>query len=270
MTLTQAVTGQSRPDVLVLAGDRRADDPLLQVEGVAGKALIPVAGRPLLAHVLRALRDWPECGRLVVVAPADMAYRQAAAMALGEASESLTWLDACATLPASLDLALGLPDFWKSGGLVVTADHPMLSPEWLTTLWRAWQAHRGVAVAMVPWPRVQACCPGSRRTQYRFSDGPMCGANLFAFELSAMHQVLALWRQAEAQRKKPWKMVSLLGWATLARYVSGRLSRQQLMDALSKRLDVPLHCAVLEDGRAAVDVDSPADLALVRQMMEPR
>jgi GTP:adenosylcobinamide-phosphate guanylyltransferase len=255
-------------DVMVLAGDRHRHDPLVEAHGVAGKALIPVAGQPLLAHVLQALQAWPRCRRLVVVAPDDPAYRQAAQQAIGDQALAITWVRACATLPESLDAALALADHWHSGGLLVTADHALLQPEWLDEVERRWQQRRGVILTMVEWASVMAHFPGSRRTRYRLADGDLCGANVFAFDKSAMQQVLALWRRAQQQRKKPWKMVSLLGWGTLVRYLAGQLDRASLLAALSERLGVNIDIVVLNDGRAGVDVDSAADLALVRQVLE--
>lgn len=264
------MTDQARPasDVLVLAGDRQRHDPMAAAHGVAGKALIPVAGEPLLGHVLRALQAWSGCGRVVVVAPEDPAYRAAAQQALGEQAEALTWVRARPTLPESLDAALSLPGFWQSGGMVVTADHALLQPAWLELVHGHWQRQGGVVITMVNWSDVMAAFPGSRRTRYRFADGDLCGANLFAFEIGAMHKVVALWRRAQAQRKRPWKMVSLLGWRTLARYLAGRLDRASLAATLSARLGVDVDIAVLTDGRAGVDVDSTEDLALVTRVME--
>lgn len=52
---------------IVLAGDRTASHPIFGVN----KALLPVAGRPLVAHVVRALADVPEVDRVIVVGPVD-------------------------------------------------------------------------------------------------------------------------------------------------------------------------------------------------------
>ena len=48
---------------IILAGSRPGSDPLLAGTGLASKALLPVGGQPMLAHVLEALRAAPEVGR---------------------------------------------------------------------------------------------------------------------------------------------------------------------------------------------------------------
>ena len=52
---------------LVLAGSRPGADPLLEGTGLTSKALLPIAGKPMLAHVLEALDDSPEVGAITVV-----------------------------------------------------------------------------------------------------------------------------------------------------------------------------------------------------------
>ena len=44
---------------LVLAGQRRGTDPMAAAAGLSHKALLPVAGVPMLLRVLAALRTYP-------------------------------------------------------------------------------------------------------------------------------------------------------------------------------------------------------------------
>ena len=49
-------------DALILAGSRGPDDPIAKLAGVPHKALAPIAGRPMLAYVLEAVRAVPLVG----------------------------------------------------------------------------------------------------------------------------------------------------------------------------------------------------------------
>ena len=53
---------------LVLAGSRPGPDPLLTGSGVSTKALLPVAGLPMLVHVVRALRASRQVGPIHILA----------------------------------------------------------------------------------------------------------------------------------------------------------------------------------------------------------
>lgn len=258
-------------DVIVLAGDRGPNDPLAMTAGVAGKTLVPVAGVAMLTRVLRSLADWPGLGRIVLVVPTGSDYQQAVAAAgpVSSAVESVNPADS-----PSLSVAKALKCLGRRRPVVLTtADHPLLKPEWLD---RLCQARSGdpveddLRVGLVDWSIVMQRFPGSRRTRYRFSNQSVCGTNLFVFQSARADQVLERWRSVEQNRKRPWKVVSLLGWATLARYLTGALTLDQGFEALSRRLDLTISPVMLDDPECAVDVDSAADLALVEQAIAGR
>ncbi|MFM7786391.1 MAG: MobA-like NTP transferase domain containing protein, partial [Gammaproteobacteria bacterium] len=54
---------------IVLAGDRRADDPLVIASGRGCKALLGIAGRPMLLRVLDAVRSCPGIVKLRLRGP---------------------------------------------------------------------------------------------------------------------------------------------------------------------------------------------------------
>jgi GTP:adenosylcobinamide-phosphate guanylyltransferase len=53
---------------IILAGSRPGRDPLAAAVGVAWKALVPVAGRPMLDHVARTLTGHARIGKIIVMA----------------------------------------------------------------------------------------------------------------------------------------------------------------------------------------------------------
>lgn len=251
-------------DAIVLAGDRGPDDPLARHAGVAGKALVPVAGTPMLTRVLAVLAGWPRLRRLVLVAPDLPAYREAAAGVAD--SRRLTWLEPCASLSASVRAALA-----STAGaqrLVLTADHALLDRAWLDRMAEAGEPGDGFAmsIGLTDWHGVMRRFPGSRRTRYRFSDRSVCGTNLFAIHDDSVEALLEVWQRVERERKKPWKILSLLGWGNLGRYLAGRLELDAAFAALSVRVGVGVRPLLLSDPLTAVDVDSPADLALVESV----
>ena len=55
---------------ILLAGERPGESGFARSQGVAAKALIPVAGEAMLARVARALLAAPSVGRVVILAQA--------------------------------------------------------------------------------------------------------------------------------------------------------------------------------------------------------
>jgi GTP:adenosylcobinamide-phosphate guanylyltransferase len=151
--------------------------------------------------------------------------------------------------------------------LVTTADHALLEARYVDTfLAAAREIDADVAIGLARADTVMAAVPGTRRTITRFSDGGYCGVNLFAFLTPAGRSAVRVWREVEAHRKRPARMMRLLGLGTLLRFALGRLSLDAALDRLSALAHARVAPVVLSYGRAAIDVDKPEDLALVRRL----
>jgi hypothetical protein len=75
-----------------------------------------------------------------------------------------------------------------------------------------------------------------------------------------------LWRTVERHRKQPWKIAGVLGIDMLAQYLAGRLSLEEAVARLGAKAGVRAAAVRSAYGLAAVDVDKPADLDLVRRI----
>ena len=256
-------------DVLVLAGDRSANDSMVSHFGVAGKALVPLANVALLERVLRVVSQWPSTNRVVLVAPSAPDY-QAIVERVGFKAGQLVWIEPEPSLYGSIKKAVSVEGCWKELGLVVSADHGLLQAEWLTQVTQALDPKTDLVVAMAVWSQVMAAYPGNRRTRYRFSDQSVCGGNLFAFRVPGFLRVLERWHQVEQERKKPWRMLSILGIRSLMRYLTGRLSSDDAFQHLSDIVGARVRPKIIDDPAIAVDVDGLDDWALAESIVAKR
>jgi len=241
---------------LVLAGSRGAPDPVAQSEGIGHKALAMVAGRPILARVIDALRQ-AGIARIVVVADDP----EVAALARALSAEVLP--------PASGPSASVAAGFALLGPkmLVTTSDHALLRPEWVRDFLADAPEHADVAILLAERPLVEAALPGSRRTWLRFADGQWSGCNLFLLASDRAGAAIATWQSVEANRKRPWRIAARLGPGTLLSYALGRLALGDGVRRLGRRIGLAAEAVAARDGLAAVDVDKPADLADVRRLV---
>ncbi|MFO7326444.1 MAG: nucleotidyltransferase family protein [Pseudomonadota bacterium] len=245
---------------LVLAGTRPGGDPLAAHAGVSHKALIPVGGMPMLGRVLAALAEVPSIARIVVAI--DDAGVLAGMPPVATPVEAM----ASASGP-SASVARALE---QSGTplLVTTADHALLQPAWVEEfLACAAGSPADALVAMARRADVVRAAPSSQRTWWRFSDGDFSGCNLFLLATPAAAGVVRLWQQLEAQRKHPVAQLRLLGLGHVLRYRLGILSLPQALARLGALSGARIAPVVLSDGRAAIDVDKPADLELVQSLL---
>ncbi len=244
-------------NALILAGSRGGVDPVAGYAGVSHKALIELDGQTLLARVAQALR---EAGAMQIAVSVSDDTVRTAATALG-----LTVLTAASGPSRSVRdgiEALGTPL------LVTTADHALLQPEWITRFLADVPAHADVAALLARQDVIEAAAPGTRRTYLRFADGAWSGCNLFHFATPRSVTALDLWAQVEADRKRPWRIVRRLGIGTLIRYMSGRLTLVAALAHLGRLAGLDAAAVASPFGLAAVDVDKPADLDLVRVLVE--
>jgi hypothetical protein len=152
--------------------------------------------------------------------------------------------------------------------LITTADHPLLSPPMVERFCAAARASGAALVAGLAEARViRAAYPETRRTWLRFADGAYSGANLFALLGPEGRRAVAFWRRVEQERKRPWRLVRAFGLRPLVAYLLGRLSLDDAMARASAVLGARVAAVQLPFAEAAIDVDRPADLALVETIL---
>ncbi|WP_343897950.1 NTP transferase domain-containing protein [Craurococcus roseus] len=250
---------------LVLAGRRKGGpDPMAAAAGGSHKALLPVAGVPMLLRVVAALRASPAVGRVVVCVESP-----------GETLSGLRGLEgvetraAAASPAASVAAALAEP-----GGaplLVTTADHALLTPEMVGHFLRSAPPGAAAVAALARSETVLAAYPGTRRTWLRFRDGAFSGCNLFLLaDADAAGRAVAFWRRVEGSRKRPLAMARALGPLLVLRFALGRLTLRAALDALGRRCGARLAAVEMPFADAAVDVDKPDDLALAEAALRRR
>ena len=238
----------TRWSALILAGSRGPQDPVAQAAGVSHKAFAELAGRPMIAHVLDALRAVPEIGAIAASIAPDAPALPAGVLRLdagpGPSASALAAFD-----------RLGPPL------LITAADHPLLTPGMISDLLSTARQSGADAVAGIcPRATVEAAGNPAPRTWIRFSDGAVSGANLFALATLRARGALLLWQRLEAERKRPWRMAWRVGPTVLARYLVGRLDSASAAGAIGRLAGCSARFAVIDHPDAAHDVDRPADL----------
>ncbi|MDR4307755.1 nucleotidyltransferase family protein [Chelatococcus sambhunathii] len=238
---------------LILAGVRKGGDRLAEFAGVEHKALIPIGGRPMIERVIAALRASGRIDRILVSVNRPKALKDL----------DVEVIKAADTLSQSVVegvTALGTP------ALVTTADHALLEPEWvryfLDNLPDA-QIAAGIARSEV----VMGETPDTKRTFLKLADGSFSGCNLFFLrDMDALRGV-ALWREFEALRKRPLKMLQKLGPRAILAAATGRLTTDRVAAEVQRLSGLTAGKVEMPFGRAAIDVDKPEDLILVRRLV---
>lgn len=249
---------------LLLAGRRGGRDALARAAGYSHKALIPVAGVPLIARVLDSLCATEEIGNIVV------SIDDAAVLRCVDVATGLE-VHASRASPAA-----SVADYLRTRSdpgpvLVTTADHALLSPDVLAYFCGAARASEAdVVVGVVTEAVFRAQYPESRRTFVALKGERLCGANLFLLRTSAAARAVRFWERAGQFRKRPWRLARLFGVGNLLRFACGRLGRQAAIDRVSHVIGARVEVVDLPFAAAAIDVDTPHDLATVERILTVR
>ncbi len=250
---------------LVLAGTRANGDPLAAYAGVSHKALIEVGGRTMIERVVSALAAVPEVARIVVAIEQPELLAELPELQPAACGKPLTTMTPASGPSATVAAALALAG---APLLVTTADHALLQTSWVIEFLGACPSDADVCLALGRRDVVQAAAPHTKRTWLRFADGHFSGCNLFLMSRPAAVGAVELWRELERDRKDPLRMMQKLGWSLAVRYRLGQLTSSAALNRLGE-LAGGARLAIVEmsDGRAAIDVDKPEDLDLVRQLV---
>ena len=248
---------------IVMAGSRPGPDPLLSGSGVSTKALLPIAGQPMLAHVVRALRASPLVGPITILA--QNSAELAAEPALAGLAD-LHFVDSGQGISSSLAAALPEGD---APLLVTTADNVLLTPG-MVTEFLAGAADSDVAVAMVERDVLLARYPESKRTWLKFRGGWWSGANLFRLRGRRVLPLLDFWGRIERDRKKGLKIIAAFGPALLLAVVLRLITIHQGVARAGLRFGLKAKVVPMSEGEACIDADKPADVELIERIFAAR
>lgn len=252
---------------LVLAADRGAQDPVAKYAGVACKAYAAIGGKPMVIRVLDALNSCNRVNSIFLCGPPESQLSACEELKYRIENRQVSWIANLDSPARSAALGLSFIDSHYSV-LLTTADHALLTPEIINYFLQASSSLKcDVTVGIIKYKILQNKYGNARRTVIRLYDGDFCGCNLFTFN-SRGRVLVDFWQQAEALRKRPWKLISrVLGWRAVWSYLLGRLTLDQALQQVSKKTGVQICPVILPFPEAGIDVDKVEDLQQVESIL---
>ena len=256
-------------NALILAGSRGPDDPMARAAGVSHKALLPVAGVPMLLRVVQALRTTGGMRRVYVCIEDERVVLQVPELQSLHGTGALEIVPAADSPAASVAAALKHIDL-STPLLITTGDHPLLTPAILQRFVDSAPKDCDLAVALAPAEVIAAAYPGAIRTFYRLGGRRFSGCNLFLARSSAVARIAAFWRRMEAHRKRPLRLIWEVGPIAMIKVLLGVMNAEEAFAYLSHKAGAIVRHVELPIAEAAIDVDKPADLELVQRILASR
>jgi len=248
---------------IVLAGSRPGTDPFAAEHGTDLKALIPVAGQPMVMRPVTALLGSSVVDRVHVLA--QQPERIAGVL---PADPRLTVAQSAGTIASTLQQLIDDPATrWPV--LVTTADHALLTGDMIGEF-VAGAEGADIAIAVVEKRSLLRRLPQSKRTWIAFRGGAYTGANLFLLRSSKVRSAVELWRAVEQDRKKGIRLLWALGPATLSGALLRVRSLDEVLERMGGKLGLTIRAIGMSDPIAAVDVDKAEDVRLAEILLRER
>jgi CTP:molybdopterin cytidylyltransferase MocA len=254
-------------DAVVLAGGIPGPQDLLYpLTGGQPKALLPIAGKPMVQWVVDALNGSPHVGSLVVVGlPAEtrLVYSRPVHFIPDGPSMLENILNGMHTAqrehPQSSHVVLASADIPSITAAMV---------DWTVTT--AMQTDDDLYYSVVEKEVMEKRYPGSKRSYVRLSDATVCGGDLNMVRLTTATENTEVWRRLIASRKSALKQAALLGYDLLVLLMLGRISLAGAEQMVSKRLRLKGRVMLSPYAEVGMDVDKPFQYDLVRADLEKR
>lgn len=252
---------------LVLAADRTANDPITQHTGATCKAIAPVCGIPMIIRVLDVLEACESVKSIIICGPPKFVLPDCPELIQRIDSGRITWLPNLESPSRSAEKGFEQVDE-DTPVLLTTADHALLTPAIVQHFLEASaSSDNDATVGLVNYENIVAAFPNTKRTVTKFRNGNFCGCNLYTFR-SHGRSLVTRWRQAEDMRKHPWRLIAqLLGPWTVLRYLFGRLTLEQALNAFSSKTAINISAIRLPFPQAGIDVDKVEDLLLAESIL---
>ena len=252
-------------DAIVTAGGiPQPEDPLYTFSNGDAKALIDIAGQPMVQWVLDALSDAKNVDNVIVIglSPRSGVTCKKPLHFLSNQGRML------ANIVVGVNKALELNKKNKYV-LVVSSDIPAIKPEMVDWLIETcMQTKDDLYYGVCPKDVMESRFPASKRTYTHLKDMDVCGADMNITHVRMATEHLDLWEQLIGTRKSPLRSASIIGFGTLFKLATRQLTLDEAVSRVSQRIGIKGHAIVWPYAEPCMDVDKPHQLELLRADLE--
>ena len=250
--------------IVTAGGIPNPEDPLYVFAKGDSKALLDVAGKPMVQWVLDALNEAEQVDEIIFIG-----LSSKSGLISGKPIHFISNQGRMlANIVAGVNKALELNKKTEYV-LVVSSDIPALKGEmvdWLVET--CMETDDEMYYGVCPREVMEARYPDSKRTFTRLKGMEMCGADIHVAHVSMATEHLDLWERLIGNRKSPLTQASIVGLDVFWKIFTHSITLDDLVALLSSRLGIKGRAIVWEHAEPCMDVDKPHQLELLRTDLE--
>lgn len=250
--------------IVIAGGIPLPEDPLYTYTEGRSKAMLDIAGKPMIQWVLDALSEAHKVDKVILIGLSEKIGLRCAKPIFYVSNQGRMLENIVAGVEKSLEL-----NPQNEYVLIVSSDIPALRGEmvdWLVE--QVQQTPADVYYGVVPRDVMEQRYPNSKRTWTRLKEMEVCGADINACHVRMATEHLDLWEDLIGNRKSPIKQIMKLGLDTVLLLLLRRLTIDEVVQRASQRLGIHGKAIVWPWAEAGMDVDKPHQLELMREDME--
>jgi GTP:adenosylcobinamide-phosphate guanylyltransferase len=249
-------------DAIVTAGGiPQPGEPLYNYSNGNSKALIDVAGKPMIQWVLDALSNSKKVDKVILIglSPKSGLTCTKPVHYISNQGRML------ANIVTGVNKALELNKKTEYV-LIVSSDIPALKGEmvdWLVDT--AMQTRDDLYYGICPREVMEARYPESHRTYTKLKDMQVCGADMNLIHVSMATEHLDIWEQLIGSRKSPLRSAAVIGLDILFKLFTRQIAMQELVEKASARIGIKGRAIIWSQAEPCMDVDKPHQLEIMRE-----
>jgi len=249
-------------DAIVTAGGiPLPEEPLYPATQGHPKALVDIAGKPMIQWVLDALTQSTVVENVILVG-----LTEKSDVTCGK---PLYFIPNQGKMLENLRAgAEKVLEFNKKAEyvLLVSSDIPAISGEMVDwTVNAAMETKDDVYYNIIQREVMEKRFPGSKRTYTRLKDMEVCGGDMNVGRLGLLtSEDTDLWEKITNARKSPLKQAGLIGFGTLFLLLFRRLTLEKAAANIMKRLKITGRAIVCPYAEIGMDIDKPHQLEILR------
>ena len=249
-------------DAIVTAGGiPLPEEPLYPETQGHPKALVDIAGKPMIQWVLDALSESKIVENVVIVGLTEKSSVtcKTSFQFIPDQGKMIENLRAGAEKVLELNPKAEYV-------LIVSSDIPAISGEMVDwTVNTAMQTDEDIYYNIIQREVMEKRFPSSKRTYTRLKDMDVCGGDMNVGRISLiLEEDTDLWEKITNARKSPLKQAGLIGFDTLFLLLFRQLTLEKAAANIMKRLKITGRAIVCPYAEIGMDIDKPHQLEIMR------
>jgi GTP:adenosylcobinamide-phosphate guanylyltransferase len=252
---------------IVLAGGiPQEGDPLYEYTQGEAKALLDIAGKPMVQWVLDALNASQNIDKIVIIGlPSDSSLTSDKIAALIPNQEGMI-----ENLRAGLNKVLEINPNGQHG-LVVSSDIPAITQEAVDwAVGNVGDSEEDIYYNVISRQVMEKRFPDSKRSYIRLKDIELCGADMNVISTRMASSDSDIWNRLANSRKNAIKQAALIGFDTLFLLLFRMVTLDEAAQKVTKRLNIKGRAIVCPYAEVGMDVDKPFQLEILRKDLARR